>query len=327
MGDGLYVRRRKGGQHGFYIDFGRPQQSFAQCAAQFAVVAVHNLLVVEEHFGHGDRQPHGRAHQRVLSRAIHFANAKDLAHQGEAVGVYARGLYPDEHVPRGQATAVDDLLPVHHAYGKPGQIVVVLGHHARVLGGLPADEGAARLHAALGHAGDNGGDFLREVFAAGNVVQKEQGLCAAANHIVDAHGHRVNADGVVLVQQHGDFQLGAHPVRAGDQNGLLHPGKIRSEQPAKASNAGHDSGDDGAGHMFFHQFHRLIACGYVHPGGLVAVAEAFQALLPRGGQILAFLTHSNTLPVFTAPSFPGGKWGPLFHLGCTRSRPAPRSQS
>ena len=39
-------------------------------------------------------------------------------------------------------------------------------------------------------------------------------LISGADHVVDAHGHAVDADGVVLVQDHGDLQLGAHAVGA-----------------------------------------------------------------------------------------------------------------
>ena len=50
-----------------------------------------------------------------------------------------------QHIALRHAAGVDDLGLVHHAHGEAGQIVVLGGHHAGVLGGLTADEGAAGL--------------------------------------------------------------------------------------------------------------------------------------------------------------------------------------
>ena len=141
-----------------------------------------------------------------------------------------------ERVPGLEPAAVYDLFFIHQAYGESRQVVIVLRHHAGVLGSFPADKGAASLHAAFRNPRHNPGDFLREVPAAGDVIQEEQRLCAAAHHVVDAHGHRVNANGVVLVQQHGDFQLGAHAVCAGHQHRLFHALHRRGKQPPKAAN-------------------------------------------------------------------------------------------
>ena len=41
------------------------------------------------------------------------------------------------------------------------------------------------------------------------------------DEVIDAHGHQIDADGVVLLQVDGEAQLGAHPVGAGDQHRLL----------------------------------------------------------------------------------------------------------
>ena len=179
----------------------------------------------------------------------------------------ARRGEADEHVPLPHPGAVDDLLPVHDAHGEAGDVVIVRVHDAGVLGGLAADEGAAGPDAALRNAGDDGGHLLRLVFANGDVVQEEEGLCPAAHDVVDAHGHTVDADGVVPVQQLGQTQLSAHAVGAGDQNGFLHAGKVRGEQPAEAADAGDHAGNPGPGHVLFHQFHAFVSGLNVHTGG------------------------------------------------------------
>ena len=107
-----------------------------------------------------------------------------------------------------------------------------------MLSGLTADEGSAGLNTALSHAADDLSDLLGDVLAAGDVVQEEQGLGAAADDIVDAHGNAVDAHGVVLVHQEGQLQLGAHAVGAGDQHGVLDAGQIGGKQAAESAQIG-----------------------------------------------------------------------------------------
>ena len=139
-----------------------------------------------------------------------------------------------------------------------------------MLCGLAADERRAGLDAALRHAAHDLGDFFRHVFAAGDVIQKEQGLCAHADDVVDAHGHGVDADGVVLVHEDGQFDLGAAAVGAGDQHRLLHPGNGQAEAAAEAAHVVQTAGVAGAGDVGLHQLHGLVSGGDVHTGGSVA---------------------------------------------------------
>ena len=46
--------------------------------------------------------------------------------------------------------------------------------------------------------GDSG-NSLGDVLAASDIVKEEKGLCAAADNVVDAHCHTVDANGIVLV--------------------------------------------------------------------------------------------------------------------------------
>jgi hypothetical protein len=81
--------------------------------------------------------------------------------------------------------------------------------------------------------------------AAGKIVQKEQGLGALYQHVVDAHGHQVDAHGVVHVPLEGQLELGAHAIGATDQHRFLVTlGHFK--QSAKTANAGQ--------HAFAHGF-------------------------------------------------------------------------
>ena len=121
---------------------------------------------------------------------------------------------------------VDNARLVHDAGAIARKVVILFRHQAGVLGGLAADERRAGLHTALGYAADNLSNLFRDVLAAGNVIQEKQRFRPAADDIVDAHRHRINADGVVLVHQNGQFHLGAATVGAGYQHRLGHAGQV-----------------------------------------------------------------------------------------------------
>ena len=95
-----------------------------------------------------------------------------------------------------------------------------------MFGGLAADERRASLHAAFGYACHDVRDLFGVVFAAGDVVEEKQRLCPAADHVIDAHGNTVDADGVVFVHKHCNLELRAHAVRTADEHGVLHPRKV-----------------------------------------------------------------------------------------------------
>ena len=192
------------------------------------------------------------------------------------------GGQAQDHVPGLDLGLVKDFGLIHYAHGEACQVVLVHGVEPGHLGGLPADEGGPGLHAPLGHAGDDLGDLLRHVFPAGDVVQEEQGLGPHADDVVDAHGHAVDAHGVVLVHEEGQLQLGAHPVGAGDQNGVGDPRQVQFKQPAEAADVRQGAGGHGLGNVGLHELHRFVPGGDVHPGGGVAV----------GSRLLIHDTHS-----------------------------------
>ena len=208
MGDGFHSDLFHQGQDALDIDAGGGEEGLAQALAS--------------QLGHRGLQ-------------VGVLHVKDLPHQGEAVGVDPGGGQAQDHVPGLDGGLVKDLGLVHHAHGEARQVVLVHGVEPGHLGGLPADEGGPGLDAPLGHAGDDLGDLLRHVLPAGDVVQEKQGLGPHADDVVDAHGHAVDAHGVVLVHEEGQLQLGAHPVGAGDQNGVGDPRQVQFKQPAEAA--------------------------------------------------------------------------------------------
>ena len=206
-------------------------------------------------------------------------NIKDLAHQRKTVGMNTGGGQSEDDIASLHGLVVQDLFLVHNAHGETGQIVLILRHHARVLGSLTAHQRAISLHAALGHALDDLGDLFRDVAAAGDVIQEHQRLCTGADHIVDAHGNAVDANGVVLVHDHGDLQLGAHAVRAGDQNRVLVAGAVQLKQAAKAAQTTNAVLVHGAGNILLHQFNGAVTGSDIHTGSCVTLRIALFHLL------------------------------------------------
>ena len=172
----------------------------------------------------------------------------------------AGGRHADEHIPLPELVPGNQVLLVHRPHGKSGQVILVLRVKARHLRRLTADEGRSGLAAPFRHSFYDSGNLLRHIFAAGNVVQEEQGLSSRAGHVVDAHGYAVDAHRVMLIHQKSQLQLGSHSVRSGQQGGLLHVFQRRRRKRAgKTADAPQDLGAHGSLHILLHQLHRLVA--------------------------------------------------------------------
>ena len=186
-----------------------------------------------------------------------------------------RGGEGQDHVAGGHFAVVDDLALVHDTNREAGQVIVVGVHGARMLGSLAADEGTAGLDAALGHARDQSGHLFRIVLSNGDVVQEEEGSGAAADDVVDAHGHTVDTHRIVPIHQLGDALLGAHTVGARDQHGLGHAGEVGGKKSAETAQVRDHAGDKGTLHMLFHQLDALVASLDVDAGGGVGCGMRF----------------------------------------------------
>ena len=244
MTDALHIHLFQQSQNAPHINAGGGQQGFQNGLAAQVFTGLFQVRVV-----------------------LHIEN---LPHQAEAVGVYAGAGQSNDHVTGPHPGVVDDFLLVHDSHAEACQIVVIHGHHAGMLRRLTANQGGAGLDAALSHTAYDFRNTLRHVFAAGNVIQKKQRLRAAADHVIDAHGHAVDADGIVLVQEHGDFQLGTHAVGTGNQNGLLHTGDGQAEAAAEAAHIVQAPFIPGPGNVLLHEFHGLVTGSDVYTGSGVA---------------------------------------------------------
>src|SRR5450759_2553188 len=146
---------------------------------------------------------------------------EELAGQRVAVGVQAGGTQPDDPVLGHHPRTVDDLVLLDHADAEARQVVVVLLHHAGVLGYLAAGERAAGLYAAVRHTPHYLGDPRRHDLPRGDVVLEEERLGSAGDDVVGAHGDQVDPHGIVFIEHLGELYLGAHAVGAAGEDWIL----------------------------------------------------------------------------------------------------------
>jgi len=137
-----------------------------------------------------------------------------LAQQRKAIRVHATGGQAQHHVAAGHGLPSEDARFFHRPDAKTGQIVLARRVHARHFGGLAADQGAARQFAAARDAAHHRRRGIDIQLAAGKVVEEKQRLGALHQHVVDAHGHQVDAHRVVQLPLEGQLELGAHAVGA-----------------------------------------------------------------------------------------------------------------
>ena len=147
----------------------------------------------------------------------------------------ARGRQAQQYIAGLNPFTSDQSRFFRHTNGKTGDIIFTIRIKSRHLRRLATDQGTARLFAGPGHAAHDVGDFFRLQFADGDIVQKEQRFGALDQNIVDAHGDRILADGIMFVHHKGQLELGSHPVRAGNQNRLRIFAGIQGKQSAEAT--------------------------------------------------------------------------------------------
>ena len=185
MGNGLEGKITDQVGNRLDVNPGGPEQFLAQAAAQFI---------------------HGFVDFQILVGEQH------LPGQGVAVAVQSGGRQADDAVAHGDAGTVNDIILVHNADPEAGQFVFSFGVKAGHLRGFPPHQRAAGFLTAPGDSRDNLSRLVGVEFAHGQVVKEKQRFRPLNHNIIDHHGHQVDADGVVSIQQEGNIQLCPHPV-------------------------------------------------------------------------------------------------------------------
>ena len=163
-----------------------------------------------------------------------------------------------------------EVLAPDGAHRKAGKIVIATmidaGHFRR----LATDQRASGLAAGRRDAFHDGRADHGVELAAGKIVEKEQGLGALHDEIIDRHGNEIDADRVVAGGFDRDLDLGAYPVVRRNQDRIREARGFEVEQPAKSADFRVGARARRAAHQRLDQFHHAIAGVDIDTGGRVA---------------------------------------------------------
>ena len=182
--------------------------------------------------------------------------------------MHAAGSQTEHHIAGSDVLACQDFGFFYRPDSKAGQVIFAGRVHARHFGRFAANQRAARELTTSGNAAHDGRSRVHVQFAASEIVQEKQRLSALHQDVVHAHGHQVNAHGVMHLPLKSQPQLGAYAVGAADQHRLF-VALGYFKQGAKAA----DSSQHTLAHGFFSQrldaLNQGIACVNVNAGVFV----------------------------------------------------------
>ena len=190
-------------------------------------------------------------------------------HERVPVRVQAARRRADQHVTFADAMRSQERGLVHDADAEPRQVELVVRHDAGVLGGLPAQERAARAPASFRHSLDDRRHALGHHPPDRQVVQEEQRLGPGADDVVGAHRDQVDADGIQPIGHPRDLELGADAVGGRGE----HPPLPDPEQPREPTDVIGDLGASRSGGQVGDQRHGLRGGLGVDAGPPVRVAH------------------------------------------------------
>jgi hypothetical protein len=140
----------------------------------------------------------------------------------EPVGVDARGREADDRVPRDHGGAVDQPVALDDADAGRGEVELALVVDARQLGRLAADKRDPCRAADLRRSLDQLRDLLQVEPARRDVVQEDERVGAAGDHVVDAVRGHVGAAGTQRASLAGHDRLRPDRIcRGGEQAAVV----------------------------------------------------------------------------------------------------------
>ncbi len=154
----------------------------------------------------------------VLGVEVEAGFFDDVADERVAVAVDAVAGQPQDDVASVDAGGFLDAAEFDDTDAETGEVKVALGVEVGHVGGFAAEEGAAAAAASIGDASDQVAQELGIDDGGGDVVEKEEGLGALHDQVVDVHRDQVDADGVEDSKVRGELDLCANAVTAGHQD-------------------------------------------------------------------------------------------------------------
>ena len=154
------------------------------------------------------------------------------------------------------------------------QVVVAAAVHAGHFRRFTTGQCRPGQFATACDTGNHGRGNVQVQTAGGVIVEKEKGFGPGYHDVVDTHGDQIDADAVVLLQLHGEPQLGADTVGAGHQHRLPVTVQWQFEQCTEAAQAGHHAGAEGFANHWLDSFHQVVAGVDVDAGLPIAEGRA-----------------------------------------------------
>ena len=148
----------------------------------------------------------------------------------------AAGSQADHGVSRFDAPAIQEAGFLHHPDNRSAQVVFAGAVKAGHLRRFAADERAMILRASARKAADQFGKDARLQLSRADIIQKEKRFRPEDRDVIDAMVDQVLADSVMAVHGEGDFELGPHAIRAGNQHRLPELFGVERKQPAEPAN-------------------------------------------------------------------------------------------
>jgi hypothetical protein len=173
----------------------------------------------------------------------------------------------------------EQVAPRYDAHGESREIVLALRVHSGQLRRFAADQGAAGEATALGDARDDPFGDVDVQLAAAEVVEEKERLRTRGDHVVDAHGDQILANGAVTARCECDLELGAHAVGSADEQWLFDAAR-QGAQARETTDAALDQRRKGSCGERLDPLYQRIACvdvdtcllvGKRHGAGLSAI--------------------------------------------------------
>ena len=124
----------------------------------------------------------------------------------------AAGRKGQDDVPFPHVLLTNNPILVNDACAVTGKVIFVDRIKPWHLCRFAANQSSAGLYAAFADTFHDVCNPFGNILPAGDIVKEKQGLCSAADNIIDAHGNTVNSDRIMLVHQKRQAQFGADTV-------------------------------------------------------------------------------------------------------------------
>ena len=141
---------------------------------------------------------------------------QDAADQGVTIGMETIRFEAEQDIACTDPVRTNPLAAFYRPDNETGQIVFTRSVEVGHFSGFAAAQRAAVFQTAGSYAANHLLDHARLQCPHADVIEKEKRLCPLHQNVIDAMVDQVVANRVVATAHHGDLELGAYAVGAGN---------------------------------------------------------------------------------------------------------------